>query len=42
VLLPAYAGGSPWQGAETKPVEGLPVQRTQVGDAVVYDVAPTG
>ena len=42
VLLPAYAGGSPWQGAETRPVDGLPLRRSQVGDAVVYDLAPTG
>jgi hypothetical protein len=42
VLLPAYAGGSPWQGAEAKPVDGLPLQRTQVGEAVVYELAPTG
>lgn len=40
VLLLQYAGGSPWEAAAGKPVDGLPVQRTQVGDAVVYEVAP--
>jgi hypothetical protein len=40
VLLLQYAGGSPWEAAAGKPVDGLPVQRSQVGDAVVYEVAP--
>jgi hypothetical protein len=39
VLLPAYAVGSPWQDAQAKPVDGLPVRRSVVGDAVVYEVA---
>ncbi|MCU1672636.1 MAG: hypothetical protein JWN77_749 [Frankiales bacterium] len=42
VLIPAYAGGSPWQGAESKPVDGLPLVRRQVGEAFVYELAPTG
>ena len=40
VLLPAYAGGSPWEAAHLKPVDGLPVTRRQVGEAVVYDLSP--
>jgi hypothetical protein len=40
VLLPSYAGGSPWERAAAKPVDGLPLQRTQVADAVVYELAP--
>jgi hypothetical protein len=40
VLIPAYAAGSPWQGAESKPVDGLPLVRTQRGEAVVYELAP--
>lgn len=39
VLLPAYAAGSSWQGAEAKPIDGLPVRRSVVGEAVVYEVA---
>jgi hypothetical protein len=42
VLLLQYAGGSPWEAAAGKPVDGLPVQRSEVGDAVVYELAPTG
>jgi hypothetical protein len=42
VLLPAYAVGSPWQDAQAKPVDGLPVRRSVVGEAVVYEVAPAG
>ncbi|MEP6696661.1 MAG: hypothetical protein ABJA34_07260 [Pseudonocardiales bacterium] len=30
VLLPGYAEGSPWQGAENRPVTGLPLTRRQV------------
>ena len=42
VLLPAYAGGSPWQGAEGKSINALPLTRTVLRDAVVYEIAPTG
>ncbi|TAL26165.1 MAG: hypothetical protein EPN99_00660 [Frankiales bacterium] len=40
VLLPGYAGGSPWESAHLKPVDGLPVTRTEVGEAVVFDLTP--
>lgn len=40
VLLPAYAGGSPWESAHLKPVDGLPLTRTEVGEAVVFDLTP--
>ena len=40
VLLPAYAGGSPWEAAHLKPVDGLPLTRQEVGEAVVYDLSP--
>ncbi|PZS31760.1 MAG: hypothetical protein DLM59_09385 [Pseudonocardiales bacterium] len=30
VLLPGYAFGSPWQGAESRPVDGLALHREQV------------
>ena len=36
VLLPAYADGSSWQGAEAKPVDGLPLERRVEGEAVVF------
>lgn len=38
VLLPTSASGTPWQDAEDKPVEGLPLTRRQVGDAIVYEL----
>jgi hypothetical protein len=36
VVLPAYTAGTPWQGAETRPVDGLGVRREAVGDGYVY------
>ncbi len=40
VLLPGYAAGSPWASAQNRPVDGLPLERRVVGDAVVYELAP--
>jgi len=41
VLLPGYAFGTPWQGAEARPIDGLPLTREQViGDDWVYHLAP--
>jgi hypothetical protein len=40
VLLPAYAGGTPWANAADIPVDGLGITRKQVADAVVYDLNP--
>ena len=40
VLLPAPAVGTPWQGAQDRPVDGLALTRRLVGDAVVYQLAP--
>jgi hypothetical protein len=40
VLLPAAAAGTAWEGAQDRPVDGLPLVRRVVGDAVVYDLAP--
>jgi hypothetical protein len=40
VLLPASAAGTPWEQAANKPVDGLPLTRTQVGDAIVYRITP--
>ena len=42
VLLLAYTTGSSWQGAETRSITGLPLTRTRLADAVVYEVQPTG
>ncbi|MFF3856519.1 hypothetical protein [Micromonospora sp. NPDC002575] len=36
VVLPAYTAGTPWQGAELRPVDGLGVRREAVGDGYVY------
>ncbi len=38
VLLPGYAFGSPWEGAQRRPVDGLPLVRQQVsgGDWVYH------
>lgn len=36
VLLPGYADGTPWQGAESRPYAGLPLTRRRVGDDYVY------
>jgi hypothetical protein len=36
VLHPAYAVGTVWEQAVSKPIAGLPVEREQVGDAVVF------
>jgi len=39
VLLPGYAYGTPWQGAESKPVTGLPLTRRLVrGNDWVFDL----
>ncbi len=38
VLLPAYASGTPWEGAQDRPYAGLGLVRRQVGDAFVYEV----
>ncbi|MGI8537951.1 MAG: hypothetical protein ACR2K2_16065 [Mycobacteriales bacterium] len=40
VLLQVYAGGTAWAGAADRPVDGLPLARRLVGDAVVYELAP--
>lgn len=40
VLLPAYAAGTPWADAQDRPVDGLPLERRVVGDAVVYELVP--
>lgn len=41
VLLPGYAYGTPWQGAEQRPVDGLPLIRREVpGADWVYSLAP--
>jgi hypothetical protein len=36
VVYPADAEGTAWEGAASKPIAGLPVERAQVGDAVVF------
>lgn len=40
VLLPSPAVGTPWQGAQDRPSDDLPLTRRLVGDAVVYELAP--
>lgn len=40
VLLPARAAGSSWEQAAARPVDGLPLRRRSVGEAVVYDLNP--
>ena len=40
VLLPGEAGGTPWAGAEAIPVDGLPLARREVGEAVVFELRP--
>ncbi|MGB9377685.1 MAG: hypothetical protein WCB04_09255 [Mycobacteriales bacterium] len=41
VLLPGYAFGGPWEGAENRPVTGLPLRREQVtGGDWVYHLDP--
>jgi hypothetical protein len=42
VLLPDSAVGTPWQDAQTRPVDGLPLERRVVGRAVVYELAAAG
>ena len=42
VLLPAYAGNSPWQGAEVKDFASLGLTRRVVAGDLVYDVPPAG
>jgi hypothetical protein len=36
VLHPGLAAATPWSGAERRPVVGLPLTRTRLGDVVVY------
>jgi hypothetical protein len=36
VVLRARIAGTPWQSAADKPVDGLPLRRTESGDAVVF------
>ena len=40
VLLPALTNNSPWRYAASRSIAGLPLTRTQLGNAIVYDVAP--
>lgn len=36
VVLSDFAGGTAWQDAATRPIDGLGIQREQVGNAVVF------
>jgi hypothetical protein len=38
VIVRSRAAGGPWQGAADRPVTGLALRRTDLGDAVVYDL----
>jgi hypothetical protein len=40
VVVRSRASGGPWDGAADRPVAGLPVRRTDLGDAVVFDLLP--
>lgn len=41
VLLPGYAFGTPWQGAETRPIDGLALTRERVvGNDWLFHLAP--
>jgi hypothetical protein len=40
VLHTDRSAGSPWAGAESRPVEGLPLSRTTLGRMVVFEVEP--
>jgi hypothetical protein len=40
VLLPGLAGGTPWEQTVNKPIDGLPVTRTDRADAVIYTLEP--
>jgi hypothetical protein len=40
VIVRARAAGGPWAGAAERPVTGLGIARTDLGDAVVYDLGP--
>lgn len=40
ILHPALARGTAWAGAEARPVAGLPLVRKEVGDSVLYRLAP--
>lgn len=43
VLLPGYASGTPWQGAENRPIDGLPLTRQRVtGNDWVFHLPPRG
>lgn len=41
VLLPGYAYGTPWRGAESRSYAGLPLTRRQIGSDYVYMLAPS-
>jgi hypothetical protein len=41
VLLPDLAGNTPWAGAEQRPIEGLPLTRSEVDGAFVYTITPS-
>ena len=40
VLHSSAAPGTPWAGAENRPLDGLPLTRTTREDAVLYELAP--
>jgi hypothetical protein len=40
ILHPGLAAGTPWEGAETRPVDGLPLVREDRGDVVLYELEP--
>jgi len=40
VLLPGEASQTPWAGAEGIPVDGLPLIRRPLGEAVVFELSP--
>jgi hypothetical protein len=39
ILLPGYAVGTPWQDVANRPVDGLGIERREVGDAVVFEIS---
>lgn len=41
VLHPELAGGTPWEDAHLKPVDGLPLKKRESGGIVVYSVGGT-
>jgi hypothetical protein len=40
VLHPYRAKGTPWDGAQSRPLRGLPLARERRGDAVLYTIEP--